>query len=228
VPAIATRFVSKLMTLSDPYVHLSYSQDGEDMVLRRLLGSEKRNGFYVDVGAHHPFRFSNTCYFYRLGWRGINIDADPDAVALFAKARSRDINICMGVGAVDGELTFHRFSEPALNTFDPALGKERLRISGVHMLEERKVRVRLLADILDEVMPEGTSIDFLSIDVEGLDEDVIASNDWRRYRPRFVLVEVLRVPFNELAHCAGVKALRSVGYELVAKTSNTAILELAQ
>src|SRR5690348_16491596 len=108
----------------DPFVCLSYSQDGEDVVLRRLLEGRK-NGFYVDVGAHHPRRFSNTFYFYRRGWRGINIDANPDAIKLFRRERASDINLCVGIGELTGNLSFHFFNEPALNTFDAALAAER-------------------------------------------------------------------------------------------------------
>ncbi len=101
VPWLTLRLAERL----DPYVQLSYSQDGEDMVLRRLLGGQ-RSGFYVDVGAHHPFRFSNTCYFHRLGWRGINIDADPDAMALFGTGASRRYQHLHGIGETEGELVF--------------------------------------------------------------------------------------------------------------------------
>ena len=76
----------------DGYATKSYSQEGEDMILKRLFGGQKF-GFYVDVGAHHPKRFSNTYYFYKKGWRGINIDAMPGSMIAFDKLRPRDINI---------------------------------------------------------------------------------------------------------------------------------------
>ncbi|MFA7355121.1 MAG: SAM-dependent methyltransferase, partial [Sulfurimonadaceae bacterium] len=76
----------------DGYALKSYSQEGEDMILRRLF-EQQPNGFYVDVGAHHPKRFSNTYFFYKKGWRGINIDAMPNSMELFNKIRPRDINI---------------------------------------------------------------------------------------------------------------------------------------
>src|SRR5690349_18351333 len=79
----------------------SYSQEGEDMVLRRVF-EHKAHGFYVDVGAHHPMRFSNTYFFYRRGWRGINIDARPGSKREFDRARPRDINVECGVAQVAG------------------------------------------------------------------------------------------------------------------------------
>jgi len=72
---------------------VSFAQEGEDRVLYRMFqGRFGRPGFYVDVGAHHPTRFSNTYLFYRMGWRGINLDAMPGSMAAFARARPRDIN----------------------------------------------------------------------------------------------------------------------------------------
>ena len=79
----------------------SYSQEGEDLLLRRIFEHQKI-GFYVDVGAHHPFRFSNTYLLYKRGWRGINIDAMPGSMRLFRKFRPRDTNIECGVGLGGG------------------------------------------------------------------------------------------------------------------------------
>src|SRR5215510_10661697 len=64
------------------YRRTSFSQQGEDLILARLFEGQRR-GFYVDVGAHHPRRFSNTFLLYRRGWRGLNIDAAPGSMRLF-------------------------------------------------------------------------------------------------------------------------------------------------
>ncbi len=79
----------------------SYSQNGEDRILARIY-ERQRYGFYVDIGAHHPFRFSNTYLLYKRGWNGINIDAMPKSMELFNKYRNRDINIECGVGLCIG------------------------------------------------------------------------------------------------------------------------------
>src|ERR1700756_330529 len=99
------------------YARVSYSQEGEDMVLDRFL-EHRHSGFYVDVGAHHPKRFSNTLRLYRRGWRGLNIDANPDSIRLFRRARPKDINVEAGVSSNRQLLTYFAFNEPALNTFD--------------------------------------------------------------------------------------------------------------
>ena len=80
------------------YMNPSYSIEGEDRIVRTLLWRKHDKGFYVDVGAHHPFRFSNTYLFYTQGWSGINIDATPGSMKAFNKYRPRDINLEVGVG----------------------------------------------------------------------------------------------------------------------------------
>jgi hypothetical protein len=81
-----------------PFGRITYSQEGEDMVLARLFEGLGRPGFYVDIGAHHPVRFSNTFYFYRRGWHGVNVDALPGTAMLFQRMRPRDKTIECGVG----------------------------------------------------------------------------------------------------------------------------------
>ncbi len=211
----------------DPYVNLAYSQDGEDMVLRRLF-EHQRSGFYVDVGAHHPFRFSNTCYFHRRGWRGINIDPNPDAIAAFRLARPADMNVCVGISGTPGVLTYHLFNEPALNTFDPILASERALLPGYCLLQKKSVPVERLDQLLKGHLPANQTIDFMSIDVEGLDLSVLQSNDWQRFRARYLLVEArdfdMSTPDNSVEH----NFASSVGYRLIAKTVNTLIYEDAQ
>lgn len=201
----------------------SFAQNGEDLILDRLL-EQARIGFYVDVGAHHPVRFSNTYLFYRRGWRGINIDAQPGSMRLFRKHRPRDINIECGVAAKAGTLSYFRFNEPALNTFDE--NEARLKDAAPYRIVDRvEVGVRPLGELLAEFLPAGQAIDFMSVDVEGLDAEVLGSNDWKRFRPRFLLAETLRTDILAIASNPTVRLLGEVGYKPVAKAYNTTFLE---
>ncbi|MFN2202562.1 MAG: FkbM family methyltransferase, partial [Caldilineaceae bacterium] len=158
------------------------------MILRSLL-PDKQDGFYVDVGAYQPKRFSNTYHFYQRGWRGINIDATPGAMSLFNKQRSRDTNLEIAVSSEPQNLTFYMFNEPAVNTFDSDLAEERRQPGKYVMVGQVTIATRRLDDILDEYLPPGQQIDILAIDVEGYDMQVLLSNDWKRYRPSLVLIE---------------------------------------
>lgn len=208
-----------LMRDPDMKPNLCYGQDGEDLILNRLLDGQAQ-GFYVDVGAHHPVRFSNTYLFYRRGWRGINIDAMPGSMKKFDKVRPRDINIERGVAGKEGMLTYHRFNEPALNTFDPAEAAHKNK-PPYKLIDTVEVAVERLDALLVRHLPAGQQIDFLSVDVEGKDEEVLRSNDWSRYRPRFILAETLRTDMLGLGVCPVVQFLSNVGYTLVGKAYNT-------
>lgn len=202
----------------------SYSQDGEDMVLRSFYEEAyKYKGFYVDIGAHHPFRFSNTAYFYQQGWRGINVEPAPSLYKNFPKYRRRDINLNVGISDRIGKLRFFMFKEPAVNTFDPVRAKVLPFENERYILEkELEIQTQPLKYVLDTYLPKGTQIDFFSIDVEGLDLEVLHSNDWNTYNPRFVLVEH---DFNilEITKDPIFSFLHSLNYDLVARTKRTSI-----
>lgn len=93
---LKSRFFAKIA-----YGNVSYSQNGEDILLEAIFYKQQK-GFYVDVGAHHPIKYSNTFLLYKRGWRGINIDAMPGSMKTFAKYRKGDINIECGVGSRGG------------------------------------------------------------------------------------------------------------------------------
>lgn len=158
----------------------TYAQFGEDAVLLELF-KDKHDGTYVDVGAHHPYRYSNTYLLYKKGWRGTNIDPNPDTIKLFAKARPRDTNLCCGVGR-PGTLTYYRFSDPAVNTFVAAEAERWKQKSFVKFLGTTLVEVKPLSALVHG------PFDLLTIDADGMDLEVLESYDWK-LSPQVVVVE---------------------------------------
>ena len=219
--------IDALDRITDIYGTKSYSQEGEDMILRRLFEG-KSNGFYVDVGAHHPRRFSNTFYFYRRGWRGINIEPNPDAMAAFRSARSRDTNLQLGIGETEGVLTYYCFEEPALNTFDSSVAHKRQTEHDRPLAKTQEIPVRRLSAVLEAHVPTEQTIDFLSIDVEGFDLSVLRSNDWKRFRPHCVLVESLDKTLEEIVTGDVCVFMKERGYVVFAKTFNTLFFRTTQ
>lgn len=205
----------------DGYARKSYSQEGEDLILYHIF-ENKNNGFYVDIGAHHPFRFSNTFLFYKRGWRGINIDANPESIKLFNKFRTRDININVGIGEKKSILNYYMFNEPALNTFVKDLAEQRSKIQGYKIIKTITIKTTSLSQVLTEYLPKGQSIDFMSVDCEGLDFMLLKSNDWSKYRSTVLVVEILNLNSVEeaLIHPISVY-LNGVGYKLFAKSFNS-------
>ena len=170
------------------YAIKSYSQEGEDMILRRIF-REQSTGFYIDIGAHHPWRFSNTYYFYRKGWCGINIDAMPGSMKPFMKARPRDINLEVPIAQEKKQAEFFCFNDPALNTFDPIRAQQIEQDTPFRLTQTLSLNTQRLEALLHQHLPANQDIDFMSVDAEGHDMAVLLSNDWRRFIPRVVLVE---------------------------------------
>mgnify|MGYP002837319667 CR=1 FL=1 len=170
------------------YVSPRFSQFGEDAALLWLM-SGKPSGFYVDVGAYHPVKFSNTYLFYLTeGWRGINIDANPQSIRLFDEERPRDINVCAGISDKEEVLKYYQFEEGAINSLSEEKAQE-LIANGMQPISMEEVHTKTLKQLFEEHLPQGQGIDFMSVDCEGLDLQVLQSNDWDLFRPGILLAE---------------------------------------
>ena len=223
IPTNIKNFIKRILSIAqwDQWHNRSWSQEGEDQILRRIFEG-KSKGFYIDVGAHHPRRFSNTNFFYLQGWSGINIDAMPGSMKSFNKNRPRDINIEVGIGLKESKLDYYIFNEPALNGFSEELSIKRNGPNSLYKLNEIvKVNVLPLSKILDINLPSGQIIDFLSVDVEGLDFEVLSSNDWTKYRPKIVLAEILSTNLLDIEQSSIGRLMAEVGYVIFAKCVNT-------
>jgi FkbM family methyltransferase len=202
-----------------------YSQEGEDIVLARLLGAST-HGFYVDVGAHHATRFSNTYALYRKGWRGLNIDATPGSMDSFKRVRPEDINLEAAVSDRREPMVFSLFKEGALNTFDQALARSYVA-GGWELKGTVEIVPQTLAELLDRHLAPGQHIDLLSVDVEGEDLAVLRSNDWSKYCPRIVIIEALDTPLTSLDSNSVAAFLKDKGYVPVARLFNSIIFDRA-
>jgi FkbM family methyltransferase len=193
----------------------TFSQFGEDRFLVAHFAA-KSQGFYVDVGAFDPFRWSNTCLLYQRGWRGLNIEPDPDAIGRFERYRTRDVNLQIAVSSTSGEASFARSGEYAGLDGEGYLWSER-------DAERITVPTQPLAQVLEARLPPGQQIDLLDVDCEGLDLVVLQSNDWRRFRPTLVLAEA-HGP-EETALLTGF--MESVGYQQLTRFHLTFVFEAA-
>jgi FkbM family methyltransferase len=166
----------------------SYSQYREDLVIDALF-KHKPDGFYVDIGANDPDVLSNTKLFYGRGWRGINVEPEPNLHAKLCAQRTRDINIKAGVGPKPGVMTFYRMSADTLSSFNKRAALQAGLLYGATLLSEVQIQVRTLTDILASHL-KGMKIDLMSVDAEGYDLAVLESNDWSRFRPSVIIVEI--------------------------------------
>lgn len=165
---------------------ISYAQNFEDVLLARAFAGRER-GFYIDVGAWLPVADSVTKHFYDLGWSGINIEPVEEYCKLLREERPRDVNLQVALGDRRETRRFYRFAGSGLSTFcpEPLAGYSALGLEA----EEVDVEVLTLREIC-ETHVQG-EIDFLKIDAEGWEKQVLLGGDWERFRPRIVLVEAV-------------------------------------
>lgn len=190
---------------------------------RELVGP----GFYVDIGAYSPKLFSTTYWFYRHGWRGINVDPTPGSMEIFRKVRPHDQNIEVAVSGHDGEIKFYCWDKPSpLNTVDPKRAAQLTEELGRSPVE-LTVSARRLSTLLDLHLPPHQPISFLTVDVEKHDLEVLESNNWQKYRPELLLVECHVAQIEGVIESDTTRFLKRVGYEIYAWTKPTVIYRQA-
>lgn len=221
--ALRTRLAWQCLTTFEDAVDrsvlkVSFAQNGEDLIAWHALHALGiRQPRYLDIGAHHPVRLSNTALFHLLGGRGMNIEPDPTLFAAFLARRPRDINLNFGVGPLAGEMTFFRMADPLLNTFSAAEAARLEREEGIRLADRTTVRIEKIDTLLDrwDFTP-----DFLTLDTEGHDLAILQSYDFTRRRPAVICVETLtfstRTQGRKIFEVADF--LVSVGYRVHADT----------
>jgi len=156
-----------------------YAQGREDVYLLRLFGRNYK-GFYVDVGANNGVLVSNTYSLYRLGWRGICLEPNPDAYAELKRVRGEDVCLNVGAGSEPGSLQL---------TWKTGLTEgSTLQAVAADGRRSATVEVKPLTDIL-RASNVPTKFDVLSIDVEGVEIEVMKGLDWNTYRPHLIILE---------------------------------------
>jgi FkbM family methyltransferase len=187
---------------------ISYAQNAEDIVLARVF-SGTVTGRYVDIGAGDPVAASVTKLFYDKGWRGINVEPIPDMAARLRNSRPEDITLDVAIGAKPCRAVLHVVrQEWGWSTLDDELART-YQHSNNWQLGDVEVEVCTLDDILDK---HPGHIDFLKIDVEGAERDVISGADWVLHRPRVVVVEATRPGSPEPAYQEWEHMLLDAGY----------------
>ncbi len=216
-----------LSPLYDWFGKRSFAQSGEDIIADVELG-KKRKGIYIDVGAFHPKLFSNTYMFYKRGWSGICIEPRPEAKEDFSSVRNRDVFVSMGVGAKKDVLEYFEFNDGAANTFSQETADKNIKEAGRKLIRKVNIAVMPLRDILAGNKMEGKIIDLMSVDVEGMDLEVLQSNDWEKFRPKIIICEDLEFDFDKPQKSEVVKYLMGLGYRLVAKTPYSLVMKVRE
>jgi len=192
---------------------LSYSQFGEDITAANLLRNVE-TGFYVDVGAHHPLRHSNTAMFHMQGWQGVNIEPMQEGFSAFAQYRPHAINVRAAVHNEAESVTLYKFRGGLANTIMENRAQD-LRKS-MEVVGEEVVPALSLNDVFERHVPRGVRVNYLSVDIEGYDPEAIAAFDLGTYRPDVVCTEIHRPDMLALGEETAVRFMSEHGYQLYA------------
>jgi FkbM family methyltransferase len=171
------------------YEKKSYSQCGEDLIVDYIFGLRKyKYPTYIDIGANDPFFISNTALFYQKGCRGLNIEANPKLINKFDVHRPHDINLNIGVGKAEGLLDFYVMNEPTLSSFSMFECNEYIKTGKYNITEIIKIKVETLSYIIEKYC-NGIFPDFMSLDAEGMDFEILKSIDFDLSSPKVICVE---------------------------------------
>jgi len=180
----------------------SYSQKQEDILIGKFFNN-KKTGFYIDIGANDPIKMNNTYRFYKIGWRGILIEPHPKKFTKITETRPQDLKLKIGIGLKEGIIPYYEANPDSYSTFSLKEIEHYLK-DNIEIINTRQVLIEPLSFILDKYCNK--PIDFLSIDTEGFDLDVLKSNNWDKYRPKLICIETDKgKPINEFMKTIGYK-----------------------
>jgi len=164
----------------------TYSMNGEDIFINNYF--KNKIGFYVDVGAYHPLELSNTCLLHKRGWSGINIDINSLSINYFNFLRPNDININIAVSNKKTIKTiYYQKKKSPLNTLKIKQAKKMF----IGNIKKSKVKSETLTTIIDNTKFKGKKINFLNIDTEGSDLEILKKLNFKKYKPELICVELV-------------------------------------
>ena len=164
----------------------TYSMDGEDIFIDNFF--KNKRGLYVDVGAYHPLELSNTYLLHKRKWEGINIDINSLSIEYFDFLRPNDINLNLGVAKRNStKIIYFQKKKSPLNTLNLSHAKKIFS----NRFKKKEIKTKTLTTILDKTKFKGKEIDFLNIDTEGNDLEVVKSLDFKRYKPKLICIELI-------------------------------------
>lgn len=188
---------------------LHFGEFGEDIFINRILKNINQ-GKYVDVGCYHPYKGSLTFKLYKRGWNGVNIDVSKTSIDLFNMSRKKDINLNLAISNFDGE-TFYYENSP-INQQNSLIQMNKL---------QKKIKIKCLT--LDTVLNNKNldEFDYLNIDVEGSELEVIKGFNLKRFNPKLITIENNDLTIDEYLKSEVCKILIENDYILVNKIGVT-------
>jgi FkbM family methyltransferase len=211
-------------------------QWAEDTIVRKLFLRSKKQGFYVDLGAYHPFIHSNTAYLYLKGWKGINVDANKHSIPLFDKARPNDINLNLAL------IPSNQYgnNSQTVELYLPNEGSDETGRNGIaataslnsSIASERNLKRTEKVNAIDIYTLfqkyNLTEIDYLNIDIEGMDYYILQDINYKNTKIHVISVEDYCSSIHTAVESKITKHLQNNGYDLVSRVGPTSIFALRE
>ena len=175
------------------YKKNSYSFNSVDLIIDYIF-KDKKNGFYLDVGAQHPISNNNTYLLFKRGWKGINIDLDKKNIELFQTVRPGDINLNFALSDSEKEVDLFFYHEASpINTLSEKVSNfQKAKVNKVI-----KIKTKILNNVLENLNFRN-HIDYMNLDVEGHEIQVLNGFNISKYKPSVVSVEYLDLKLKKL------------------------------
>jgi len=205
----------------------TFSEHGEDILIHRLLLWRER-GFYLDCGAYHPRSMSMTARLRLFGWRGVNVDIDSTVVEGLQQDIPGDISVCAALDEADGvEVDFFKYEDAVLNTILPAQHAHLQRIERSNELftsfvSSERVRTTSLRSLIRQ-HASGEKIDFVNLDLEGVELNVLRGFPWEEHTPSVFSIEIHGLDTSRFCENDIVQFMVDHGYRLQSYVFHTAI-----
>jgi FkbM family methyltransferase len=216
VPGVTNYFESGLARLSGDLTG-SYSQHREDIYIQAYF--QHQVGTYIEIGANHPIKLSPTYLLYRAGWKGLTVEPIPHLYRMHQSIRKHDQHLNAAAGESSSKLKFFEIIPDVFSTFDQDQA-DRLVASGAILAAVYEMDVLTLSDIYQKYFA-GQSVDFISIDTEMYDLQVLMGNDWSVFRPRLIMCEdSLEAKITDFLTNVHYKMIQRIGYNIFFEDMN--------
>jgi len=226
-------FAKTLFALFKSQIKAHTGQFGEDIIIKKLFAPKKKNGFYVDLGANHPFLHSNTAWFWLNGWSGINIDANLKSISIFNKIRKKDTNLNYAIISSDQyrsgirNINLYLPDEPTGPGGITATASVNQKIASDRKFSKKQsvpaIDIMTLLDTYNV-----SDIDYLNIDLEGLDEEVLFDLDFNKITIKLVSIEDYSFDINLNNQSKITTYMLKNDYIFMAKAGPTSIFVLSK
>ena len=203
-----------------------YSQWGEDQFINQFF-KDKIDGIYLDIGCFHPVMYSNTCLLHRKGWRGINIDINPTSIDLFNILRPKDINLCTTISETKETFEIY-YDDPfsPVNTLDRQF-YENLENKTNKNTKKLFVESKSMDEILN-ISKIDKSIDFINLDVEGMDYKILKNINLSQLKPKLVSIETHNVDGLKSKDCESiVKLMKESSFSIYKRVGPTTLFNFS-